>query len=80
MFRKSLFAVALVFPAVALSTATYADQSYRGGPKSGVASVTQSQAAKQFEPNKPYAQAIEERKGKHVYQGGPRSTIPHASH
>lgn len=79
MFRKSLFAVALVIPAVSLSAATYA-QSYQGGPKSGIAKATQSQAAKQFEPNKPYAQALEERKGRHVYQGGPQSTIPHASH
>lgn len=79
MFRNSLFAVALVIPAMALSTATYADQTYQGGPKSATAKATQSQA-KQFEPNKPYAQATEERKGRHVYQGGPGTNIPMASH
>ncbi len=79
MFRKSLFAFALVVPAAALSTATYADQTYQGGPKSG-AKATQTQTAQQFEPNKPYAQAIEGRKGRHVYQGGPWTNIPMASH
>jgi|GEM_PF-3047625 len=80
MFRKSLFALALVIPAVALSTATYADQAYQGGPKVSLAKATQSLAAQQFEPNKPYAQAVEERKGRHVYQGGPWTNIPMASH
>lgn len=75
MFTKSLFAAALLIPVVALSGVTYAGQTYRGGPKSGT--VTKTAPA---EPNKPYAQAVEERKGKHVYQGGPQSTIPHASH
>jgi hypothetical protein len=79
MFRKSLFALALVIPAVALSTATFAD-SYQGGPKVSLAKATQSQVAQQFEPNKPYAQAVEERKGRHVYQGGPWTNIPMASH
>jgi hypothetical protein len=79
MFRKSLVAAALVIPAVALSTAAYGGQNYQGGPKSG-ANATQSQTTQQFEPNKPYAQAVEERKGRHVYQGGPWTNIPMASH
>ena len=79
MFRKSLFAAALVIPAIALSTATFAGQAYQGGPKSG-ANTTQSQTAQRFEPNKPYAQALEERKSRHVYQGGPWTNIPMASH
>jgi hypothetical protein len=80
MLRKSLFAVALVIPAIALSTTTYAGQAYQGGPKSGLTKATQSQAVGQFQPNKPYAQAVEERKGRHVYQGGPWTNIPMATH
>ncbi len=80
MFKKSLLAAALVVPAIALSTASYAGQAYQGGPKSGLTKATQSQAARQFEPNKPYAQAVEERKGRHVYQGGPWTNIPMATH
>ena len=79
MLRKSLLAVALVIPAVALSTATYAEQTYQGGPKSALAKTAQAQA-KQFEPNKPYAQLVDERKVRHVYQGGPWTNIPMASH
>jgi hypothetical protein len=79
MLRKSLLAAALVVPA-ALSTAAFAGQAYQGGPKSSVSKATQPQTIQQFEPNKPYAQAVEERKGKHVYQGGPGTNIPMATH
>ena len=80
MFRKSLLAAALAVPAIALSTATYAGDAYRGGPKSGVTAATKTTTAKSVDPNQAYAQAIEERKGRHVYQGGPSSNIPMASH
>ena len=78
MLKKSLFAIALVVPALTLSAPTLA-QTYQGGPKSATVRSVPPQA-KKFEPNKPYAQAPEEQKGKHVYQGGPKSNIPHASH
>ena len=80
MFRKSLYAVALVIPTVALSTAAFAGEGYQGGPKSDLPKATQLQTAQPFEPYKPYAQAVEVRKGKHVYQGGPWTNIPMASH
>jgi len=73
MFKKSLIAFALVIPAVALSSAAYAEQAYQGGPKSGV-----TIRAKSFEANKPYAQAVNVRVDKHVYQGGPMMAMPHA--
>lgn len=72
MVTKSLIAAAL---AVALSSTAFAGQVYQGGPKSGLSTRTQS-----FEANKPYAQALDVRAGKHVYQGGPKAATPHARH
>ena len=72
MFKKSLIAAALVVPALALSSAAFAGQAYQGGPKSGLSTNAQS-----FEANKPYAQDVSARAGKHIYQGGPRTVVPH---
>ena len=72
MFKKSLIAAALVVPAIALSSAAFAGQAYQGGPKSGLSTNAQS-----FEANKPYAQDVTVRAGKHIYQGGPKTTTPH---
>lgn len=72
MFKKSLIAAALVVPAIALSSAAFAGQAYQGGPKSGLSTNAQS-----FEANKPYAQDVTARAGKHLYQGGPKTTTPH---
>jgi hypothetical protein len=72
MFTKSLIAAAL---AVALSSAAFAGQAYQGGPKSGLTVRVQS-----FEANKPYAQDVSARAGKHIYQGGPNSAITHRQH
>ena len=69
MFTKSLIAAAL---AVALSSAAFAGQAYQGGPKSGLSTNAQS-----FEANKPYAQDVSARAGKHIYQGGPKTATPH---
>ena len=62
MFRKSLVAAALVIPALALSTASFAGQAYQGGPKSGVSTIGKASGAQPFEANKPYAQATDERR------------------
>ena len=78
MLRKTLFAVTLAVPAVAISAPAHAE-TYQSGPKPATVRNVPSQA-KTFEPNRPYAQDLEKRKGKHLYQGGPRSTIPHANH
>jgi hypothetical protein len=72
MFKKSLIAAALVVPALALSSAAFAGQAYQGGPRSGLSTNAQS-----FEANKPYAQDLNARAGKHIYQGGPKTVIPH---
>ena len=80
MFRKSLFAAALVIAGLAFSSASFAGQAYQGGPKSGASSIRIASSAQPFEANKPYAQAVEERKGRHVYQGGPWTNIPMATH
>jgi hypothetical protein len=72
MFKKSLIAAALLVPAVALSSAAFAGQAYQGGPKSGLSTNAQS-----FEANKPYAQDLTARAGKHIYQGGPKTATPH---
>ena len=72
MFKKSLIAAALVVPAIALLSAAFAGQTYQGGPKSG-----QSTNAQSFEANKPYAQDMTARASKHIYQGGPRTVVPH---
>jgi hypothetical protein len=70
MFKKSLIAAALLVPAIALSSAAYADMVYQGGPKSGLTARVQT-----FEANKPYAQDVSARAGTH--QGGPKMTAPH---
>ncbi len=72
MFTKSLIAAAV---AVALSSAAFAGQTYQGGPKSGLMGKTQS-----FEINKPFAQDVSAREGRHIYQGGPKAATPHAKH
>jgi hypothetical protein len=72
MFKKSLIAAALLVPAVALSSAAFAGQVYQGGPKSGLTARVQT-----FEANKPYAQDVSARAGKHIYQGGPKTATPH---
>ena len=75
MFTKSLIAAALVVPALALSSAAYAGPNYRGGPKSGITTSTPT-----FESNKPYAQFVPDTRpstNRHVYQGGPKTAIPH---
>ena len=72
MFKKSLIAAALLVPAVALSSAAFAGQVYQGGPKSGLTARVQT-----FEANKPYAQDVTARAGKHIYQGGPKTATPH---
>ena len=75
MFTKSLIVGALVVSAFALSSAVYAGPVYQGGPKSGIAT-----SAPTFESNKPYAQLVPDiraAKSKHVYQGGPKTLIPH---
>jgi hypothetical protein len=72
MFKKSLIAAALVVPAIALSSAAFAGQTYQGGPKSGLTARVQT-----FEANKPYAQDVSARTGKHIYQGGPKTVVPH---
>jgi hypothetical protein len=72
MFKKSLIAAALLVPAVALSSAAFADQVYQGGPKSGLTARVQT-----FEANKPYAKDVSARAGKHIYQGGPMTATPH---
>lgn len=75
MFTKSLIAAAVVVPALALSSAVYAGPVYQGGPKSGITT-----SAPTFESNKPYAQLVPDTrtvKSKHVYQGGPKTVIPH---
>ena len=72
MFKKSFIAAALLVPAVALSSAAFAGQAYQGGPKSGLTVRVQS-----FEANKPYAQDVTARAGKHIYQGGPKTATPH---
>ena len=69
MITKSFIAAAL---AVALSSTAFAGQTYQGGPKSGLTRTTQS-----FEVNKPYAQDLTTRAGKHIYQGGPKTATPH---
>jgi hypothetical protein len=69
MFTKSLIAAAL---AVALSGTAFAGQVYQGGPKSGLSTRTQS-----FEANKPFAQALDVRANKYIYQSGPKATAPH---
>ena len=75
MFKKSLIAAALLVPAVALSSAAFAGQAYQGGPKSGLTVRVQS-----FEANKPYAQDVSARTGKHIYLGGPKATGQHGKH
>ncbi len=75
MFKKSLFAVTLVVPALALSSAASAGQVYQGGPKSGL-----STSAQTFEANKPYAQLVPTYRpatNKHTYRGGPQTMTPH---
>ena len=75
MFIKTLIATALVVPALALSSMAFADPVYRGGPKSGIWT-----SARTFESNKPYAQNVPAARtttGKHIYQGGPKTVVPH---
>jgi len=72
MLKKSLIAAALVVPALALSSTAYS-QVYQGGPKSTIATRTQT-----FEVNKPYAQFVQEKaKTGHKYLGGPMGAMPH---
>lgn len=73
MFNKTLIVTALVVPALTLSSAAFADPVYRGGPKSGIWT-----SARTVESNKPYAQYVPTTAaGKHVYQGGPKTVVPH---
>ncbi len=76
MFPKTLAAAALLVPAVALADAASAGSAYQGGPKSTVSTGAPSQT---FETKKPFAQYVPGAtvRSKHIYQGGPQSTIPH---
>lgn len=72
MFTKTFIAVALVIPALALSSPAFAGGTYQGGPKSGLWTSSPT-----VETNKPYAEVVSPTSNRHIYQGGPKSTIPH---
>ena len=75
MFKRTLTA-ALVIPTIVFSGAAYAG-GYVGGPKSSIPMTT---AAPTFETKKPYAQYVPNdraRTNRHIYQGGPRTGVPH---
>jgi hypothetical protein len=78
--KKSIFFAAIAASALAPSGASFAGEAYQGGPKSGVARTTQSALAGQYRGSEAYAQAVKERKGRHVYQGGPWTNVPMATH
>ncbi len=72
MSTKILIAAALVVPALALSSTAFAGGTYQGGPKSGLWNNSPT-----VETSKPYAEIVQPTDNRHVYQGGPKSTIPH---
>ncbi len=73
MSTKTLIAVALVVPALALSSTAFAGGTYQGGPKSGL----WNNNSPTVETNKPYAEVAPATNNRHIYQGGPKTTIPH---
>ncbi len=76
MFNKTLVAAALVIPAVGLSAAAFAGSADQGGPRSTMSASAPNQT---FQTNKSYAQYVPRAgvRAKHIYQGGPKSTILH---
>ena len=71
MSTKTLIAAVLIVPALALSSSAFAGGTYQGGPKSGLWNNSPS-----FETKTPYAEIVQPT-NRHVYQGGPKTTIPH---
>lgn len=78
MFTKTLVTAALTVLVFPLSGVAYAEGLvYQGGPKSTISTRAPSPTV---EANKPYAQyvpAMRSGTNKHIYQGGPKSPIPH---
>jgi hypothetical protein len=66
MFTKTFIAVALVVPALALSSTAFAGGTYQGGPKSGLWTNSPT-----VETNKPYAEIVSPTSNRQIYQGGP---------
>lgn len=78
MSIKSVIAAALLVPFFALNGAGHAEGVlYQGGPKSPISKRSPVQT---FEADKPYAQYVPAARAvanKHIYQGGPKTTVPH---
>lgn len=78
MSIKTSITTALVVSVLGL-TAASAETVWVGGPKGGF--TTRTTTSQAVQPNKPYAQytpAPSRESGKHIYVGGPKSTVPHS--